>query len=461
MVGVRRAQHRTHPGPVAGLVRRCLRRQRLQRGLPGHRIDHLADRAARLGDRRLRQPQQDALLAADPLELLVELALDLLLRPRVDLLHELDEQFHQRVCDLRLAHMAQRRQQRVPHRTSRRPQVRGVLLRRPRPPGRDQLLRHVCEQLRRQLQRPHPLELVHLRQQAVQPQRARVRLQFGEEGSPAARALLVRAGVPGDQVVQPGPGRRRQPAHGGRAEPFLEGADRRPHQPGDTPRRRRLQPVLAAAGHDRLRQPVAVQLHPAQLDRQPLGQLGLVLLGALTEAERAPDLHPVPLDRPPRPVVRGPLLGGHLHLLGDVRHRRRRDLLGVLREPGLHLEELQQQREPQPVSPRLVPQPLLVLLQQRPDLDQVLRLPLLPHPRLLRSSCHDTTNLAERNLREGQKIETNDKLTPDPLQRATCHFAAASGEQGLPRGAAGGEMRLRDGARAPVALYKGIQRNLF
>lgn len=57
---------------------------------------------------------------------------------------------------------------------------------------------------------------------------------------------------------------------------------------GDTSRRRRLQPVLAAAGHHRLREPVPVQLHPAQLDRQPLGKLGLVLLGALTEAERAP-----------------------------------------------------------------------------------------------------------------------------------------------------------------------------
>ncbi|MFV0131742.1 transposase [Streptomyces sp. HMX87] len=39
----------------------------------------------------------------------------------------------------------------------------------------------------------------------------------------------------------------------------------------------------------------------------------------------------------------------------------------------------------QPVRPRLVPvvpEPLLVLRQQRPDLDQVLRLPVLPHPAL-------------------------------------------------------------------------------
>ncbi|MGW2181308.1 chloride channel protein [Streptomyces sp. NPDC001732] len=106
VVGVRRTQHRAPPGPVGGLARCGLRRQRLQRGLPGHRIDHLADRATRLRDRRLRQPQQDALLAADPLELLAELALDLLLRPSVDLLYELDEQLHQRVGDLRFPPMA-------------------------------------------------------------------------------------------------------------------------------------------------------------------------------------------------------------------------------------------------------------------------------------------------------------------------------------------------------------------
>ncbi|MGC9501681.1 DUF4158 domain-containing protein [Streptomyces sp. WG7] len=39
--------------------------------------------------------------------------------------------------------------------------------------------------------------------------RLRVRLQLGEERAPAARAVRVRTGVLGDQVVQPGPGRRR------------------------------------------------------------------------------------------------------------------------------------------------------------------------------------------------------------------------------------------------------------
>ncbi|WP_443043580.1 hypothetical protein [Streptomyces sp. GS7] len=115
VVGVRRRQHCTDTRLVPGLVRRRLRRQRLQRLLADHRKDDLADRTARLGQRRLRDPQHHPLLAADLLQLLDELAFDLLLRPRVDLLHQLNEQVHQRIGDLRLPHVAQRRQQRVPH----------------------------------------------------------------------------------------------------------------------------------------------------------------------------------------------------------------------------------------------------------------------------------------------------------------------------------------------------------
>ncbi|MFD0119276.1 hypothetical protein ACFVZL_35015 [Streptomyces sp. NPDC058320] len=36
----------------------------------------------------------------------------------------------------------------------------------------------------------------------------------------------------------------------------------------------------------------------------------------------------------------------------------------------------------------------------------------------------------ERHNGEGEKIKSTDKRIPDPLQRATCHFAVASGEQG-------------------------------
>lgn len=75
-------------------------------------------------------------------------------------------------------------------------------------------------------------------------------------------------------------------------------------------------------------------------------RLGPDLLGALIEAERASDLHPVPLDRPPRPSRKRRFLLGHLHLLSDARHCRHRNLSSVLREPGLRLKELQTQGEP-------------------------------------------------------------------------------------------------------------------
>ncbi len=145
--------------------------------------------------------------------------------------------------------------------------------------------------------------------------------------------------------------------------------------------------------------------------------------------KHVPDLHPVAADRPTRPVVRGELLRSHLHLLSHVRHRRRRDLLCALREPGLHLEELQQQREPQPVRPGLVPQPLLVVVQQRPDLDQVLRLPVLTHAQSL-PDHPNATKVTGPHQRRDENGRSQDNRPPDRLQRATCHFAAASGEQG-------------------------------
>jgi hypothetical protein len=49
------------------------------------------------------------------------------------------------------------------------------------------------------------------------------------------------------------------------------------------------------------------------------------------------------------------------------------------REPGLQLEELQHQPEPEPRRPGLVRQQGELLLIQRPALDQLFQLPLTPH----------------------------------------------------------------------------------
>jgi hypothetical protein len=161
----------------------------------------------------------------------------------------------------------------------------------------------------------------------------------------------------------------------------LLSADHGEDHPPHLPRRRRLDAVVAAPGHHRGREPVTRQFHRAQFRRQPRRQPVLVLLGIRPKPVRRPDLTPVPLDRLALQVVVRPRSGRNLHLLGHVLHRGGRHLLDRLREPGLHLEELQQQSEPEPGRPGLVPHPLHVVFEQRPDLDQVLRLPVLPHPR--------------------------------------------------------------------------------
>ncbi|GAA2569796.1 hypothetical protein GCM10010398_69690 [Streptomyces fimbriatus] len=77
------------------------------------------------------------------------------------------------------------------------------------------------------------------------------------------------------------------------------------------------------------------------------------------------------------------------------------------------LEGLQQQGEPRPVRPRLVPQPLLALLRQRPDLDQALRLPPLPPPAL---PPVVTTRPTRRSVTPG-KTRRPKPLTSTPLIR--------------------------------------------
>jgi hypothetical protein len=362
---VRRTQHRADPGLVTGLVRRGLRHQRLERLLPAdHRKDYPPHRAGQLRQRRLRHSQH-RLLATDLLQLRPQFLLDLPLRPGVDFQLELDEQVHQRVGDLRLPDMAQRGQQsQAPWRLH--PlQVRRVLLRRPRPPGVHQLLRHVREQVRGQLQ----------------PSRRTRSSLF------TCASRLSRPGAPGfafnsakcDRPLQPRAGRVAELVHRAAEEPLLEVPDRLADQPPHLPGCWRFDVVVAATGGHRGFQPVPGQLHRAQFGGQPPSQPVLVLLGVRAEPVRRPDLTQMPLDRLALPVVVRPRLRRHLHLLSHVLHCGGRYLLGRPREPGLHLEELQQQCEPEPGRPGLGPHPLHIVFEQRSDLDQVLRLQVLPH----------------------------------------------------------------------------------
>jgi len=148
--------------------------------------------------RGLGQPEQDRFLAANPAQVLGELALDAAVRPRVDSVDQSDQQLDQRVGDLRGTQPAQRGQQCQPHRSRRRAQVRRIGPDRPGPPPLDQLLARVGEQSRRKAQRPHRGQLVDLAQQSLQPDLARVGLQLGEQYSTRGRC----AAVLGDERLQ-------------------------------------------------------------------------------------------------------------------------------------------------------------------------------------------------------------------------------------------------------------------
>lgn len=307
---------------------------------------------------------------------------------------------------------------------------------------------HVRKQVRGQLQPPHALELVHLRQQTLQARGGRVGLQLGEVGTPAARhrALAVRflGGLvlaAGDQVLQARAGRVREPLHPAAAEPGLEVLDRLAHQPPDLPRGWRLDVVVATPGHHRRHEPIPRQLHRTQLSGQPL----LVLLGDRPEPVRRSDFLAVPLDPVALPVVVHPCPGGHLHLLGHILHRCPGHLLGGLREPGLYLEKFEQQGETQPGRSGLVPYLLHVVFEQRPDLDQVFRLPVLPHP------CSLAQPVGSPQRRETEPSEDQKNATVARwLLSATCHLVVAIREQGL-RGGAPPSGRPRSHRTLPLA----------
>lgn len=78
-------------------------------------------------------------------------------------------------------------------------QVGGVLGSRPCPPGVDHLVRGPCEQVRRDPQGSHPLQLVDLAQEGLQAKLRRVSLDLGQQ----LRATDARGGVGSRQRFQP------------------------------------------------------------------------------------------------------------------------------------------------------------------------------------------------------------------------------------------------------------------
>ena len=111
---------------------------------------------------------------------------------------------------------------------------------------------------------------------------------------------------------------------------------------------------------------ILVQLDRTNVASQPVRPAILVGERWLAETKRLTHLRPVVLDRPPGPVIARKVSGGDAELLGDERHRGRRQLAAVAREPGLKLEELQEQPEPEACRPGLVGHQLPVSVNERP-----------------------------------------------------------------------------------------------
>ncbi len=225
----------------------------------------------------------------------------------------------------------------------------------------------------------HRGQFVDLGQHRLQPDLAGVGLQLRQQPPPCGVIL-------GDQGLQRGHTRLGQPLDGTLAKPLLE---RRPGRTEDAVQPPGwLDPLGATPHQHRLSQPVLTQLDRADLVGQPPSQLVLVTAGELTEAERSPDLSTVIFNRAGTPRVTAELLGVHADLLGDVANRLWRNFFGIPRKPGLDLEELQQQGEPEPGRPGLVAYQPSVVTDQRPRFHQLIRSPLALHTRTLSSADH-------------------------------------------------------------------------
>jgi hypothetical protein len=289
VIRVRRAQHGTHPSLEHLFVGLGLAHQLPQRLLANHRIQRFAHDLVRVLDGGLGQPEQNALLAAHPPQILGQLPLHPPIRPRVDLVDQTDQQVNQRVGDLRGSDPTQRRQQGQPRRPGCGPQVRGIRTGRAGTPRLHQLLRGIREQPRRQPKPTHRSEFVDLPQQRLQPDLSGVGLQLGQQPTPAWRGLVT------EQRFQPLGARGVQPRGCQVAEPFLERGACRADDPLDPARW--LDLFGAATHQQRLAQLLVAQLDRTDLLGQPAGELVLIAASELAKPERGPHLFAVVLDR--------------------------------------------------------------------------------------------------------------------------------------------------------------------
>ncbi len=100
VVGVAGLERCLHGAPVGRPRHLVLAHQGVEGVLADHRVQGLAHNFVGMVDGGLGQPEEDALLAPDPLELVDQLVGHPLLGPGVDQMHDADQQLDQGVGDL-------------------------------------------------------------------------------------------------------------------------------------------------------------------------------------------------------------------------------------------------------------------------------------------------------------------------------------------------------------------------
>lgn len=335
-----------------------------------HRVHDLAHAAVWAVEHGLGGSGEHGLLAGHPAELVGELLGDPALGAGADAVHRGDQQVHQGVSEFPLAGDQQRGQQRQPQRLGMGAQVGGGLHRGPQPPADEDLGRDVVEQSRRKADGAHRAQLGDLGQHRLQADIAGLGLDPRQQPRPCG---IVAGVVLGDQGQEPADHRLAQPAGDPQAQGLLGLPQRRAHEPVDATLGGRLDPLAAAVVQQLAANPVLSAFALADVLGQPSGQLLGVRDRALPEPQVPADLRAVVLDRAAGPLVEAQLLGRDLDLASDELDRLGGQLAAAPREPALLGIELQQQREPQARRGPFAGDQVLLVVDQRPVLDQVIK----------------------------------------------------------------------------------------
>jgi hypothetical protein len=148
--------------------------------------------------------------------------------------------------------------------------------------------------------------------------------------------------------------------------------------------RRWFHPLGTAPVQQLFTHPVRAAFGVGDVFRQPPRQPLRIGDAALPVAQMPADLGAVILNRAARPLVKAQVPGRHLHLTGHEVHRLLRQLRAAARKPTRPRIKLQQQRKTQPRRTTLAGHQLLLILQHRPVLDELIHFHRRPsHPAIL------------------------------------------------------------------------------